>query len=764
MNDLNRVKPIRTVAVIGAGVMGAGIAVQAANGGAEVLLLDIPPAGVAADAPAEQRNAIASGALARMLKAGPSGALMDASVAKRIRVGNTEDDLALLREADWIVEVVVERLDVKQDLYRRIAEVRAPDAIVSSNTSTIPLATLVEGIPQGLREHFVVTHFFNPPRYMRLLELVTSAETRPEVPERVQAFIDRCMGKTVIRCNDRPGFIANRLGVYWMQVALQEAIAQGLSVEDADAVMQVCGFPKTGIFGLWDLVGIDLMPEVTASLSRLLPADDPFQTYAGPVPVIEQMVRNGWYGRKGRVLQGFYRQRLDSDGRKLREVLDLNRLEYRAPQRSTLASAQLKPGQLGELVGCDDAGGRYAWRVLARVLDYASRLVPDVAAEIDSVDAAMRLGYNWRWGPFELMDRIGVAAFTDRLSAEGAEHSEFLQQAAGQPCYQDNQQLDHLGRYQRRTTVDGVIDWQQVVQRPAVRSFSRSVLRELDRDTWCLEFNSKVNALSNQLLDEIESALAEAIAADKALILYSDSGIFAAGADLKEFLAMTAEDGAIDRYICRGQALFASIRKAPVPVVAAVAGKALGGGLELIFHCHRIQAHAEAYLGLVETSVGIVPGWGGCRELLARCSERLGPEQVVEQAFTLLAGARVSGSALEARQLGILRELDGISMNRDRLLSDAVEQARRLRDTAERTDIDSPPALRAATPAITAEVGSYQQQLEQRLLKLLNQAAQPGWFDRFGDLERQCNLELLQNPASLHRMQALLETGRPLRN
>ncbi|PSL09626.1 3-hydroxyacyl-CoA dehydrogenase [Marinobacterium halophilum] len=761
---MKSVKPVRKVAVIGAGVMGAGIAAQAANGGASVLLLDIPPAGVASDAAPEERNVIAQRALERMIKSGATGALMDVSVAQRIQVGNTDDHLEQLQDADWIIEVVVERLDIKQALYRRIEAVRAPDTIVSSNTSTIPLATLMEGMPPSLREHFVVTHFFNPPRYMRLLELVTSEDTCPEVVERVQAFIDQAMGKTVIRCNDRPGFIANRLGVYWMQVALQEAIAMGLSVEDADAVMQVCGFPKTGVFGLWDLVGIDLMPEVIASLSRLLPAADRFQQYAGPIPVIEQMLENGWHGRKGRVLQGFYRQSVDAEGRKRHEVLDLATLGHRAPQSSTLESAGLRSGQLQELIACEDNGGLYAWRVLSRVLDYATRLVPDVAGDLDAVDAAMRLGYNWRFGPFELLDRIGMAAFTARMQAEKGDLSSFMQHAAGQPCYRDGEQLDHQGRYQPGTTADGIIDWQRVVAQPAVHAFSSSVLRALDQDTWCLEFNCKVNALSNELLDELETALAEAITADKALVFYSDTGIFAAGADLKEFRMMAEQEGAIDRYIRRGQRLFAAIRQAPVPVVAAVAGKALGGGLELMFHCHRIQAHAEVQLGLVENSVGIVPGWGGCRELLARTCERMGPEVAIEQTFGLISGAQVCSSAHEAMQWGLLRETDGISMNRDRLLSDAITQIRQLRDLSDDTDFSRLPPLAETGPEITAEVDSYQYTLEQRLLQLLNQAAQPGWFDRFGDLERRCNLELLQYPASLQRMQAFLDTGKPLRN
>ncbi len=764
MSNAQGIKPIQTVAVIGAGVMGAGIAAQAANGGARVILLDIPAADTAPGAAAEARNAIAAGARERMLKAGSKGALMDVSVAERIQVGNIDDDLDMLAEADWIIEVVVERLDIKQDLYRRIEQVRAPDAVVSSNTSTIPLETLMEGMPGTLREHFVVTHFFNPPRHMRLLELVSSDETRPEVAERVDAFIDHCMGKTVIRCNDRPGFIANRLGVYWMQVALQEAVALGLSVEDADAVMQVCGFPKTGIFGLWDLVGIDLMPEVTASLSRLLPDNDAFQTYAKPVPVIEGMVKNGWFGRKGRVLQGFYRQHMDDDGKKVREVLDLDTLSYRAPKVCELDSAQLKAGQVRELIQSEDKGGHYARQVLSKVLDYASRLVPDVAAEISSVDAAMRLGYNWRFGPFELIDRIGMQAFSVLVNESGLEASPFTTQARGRSCYLDEQQLDAQGEYQPNTPAAGIVEWIKIQQQVPVREFSHSVLHELDAETWCLAFTSRVNALSNQLLDEIEAALVAAVEHNKALVLYSDNGIFAAGADLKEFLSLAEQDGALDVYMRRGQQLFSAIRSANIPVVAAVAGKALGGGVELMFHCHGIQIHAESSLGLVETSVGIVPGWCGCKELLARTQERFGPELAIEKTFDLIANARVSGSALEASEMGFLREADGISMNIDRVLSDAMALAKRLRTQDGRSRFSNTPVLSAAVLQVSADDDSYQYELEEQLLQLLNAATKSDWYDRFGELERECNLILLQNPASRQRMEHLLATGKILKN
>lgn len=762
MQESTPVKPVRKVAVIGAGVMGSGIAAQAANAGAQVLLLDIPPRGVAADAPAAERNAVAAGAVERMLRAGSGGALMEPAVAERIRVGNTEDDLAALGDADWIVEAVVERLDIKQALYRRIAEVRSADAIVSSNTSTIPLQALMEGMPLSLKEHFVVTHFFNPPRQMRLVELVTAPETRPDVAARMEGFLDPGMGKRVIRCNDRPGFIANRLGVYWMQVALQEAIALELSVEEADAIMRVCGFPGTGVFGLWDLVGLDLMPEVTASLSRLLEEDDPFQRYATTVPVLEQMLERGWHGRKGRVLQGFYRRDTDAKGQRRNQVLDLATLEYRDPLAVELESVKLGQGEVSALINADDAGGRYAWRVLSRVLDYATRLVPDVAEQISEVDVAMRLGYNWRFGPFELLDRIGMGAFADRLKAEGGPVSDFILRAGDQSCYLPGKQLDWQGRYQPVEPAQGIMDWGEISARPALEHFEFSRLHELAEDAWCLEFTSRINTLNPTLLNELEAALHRAEAADKGLILYSRSGVFAAGADLKAFVEMAAEPGAVGAYIRRGQQLFARLRQSSVPVVAAVTGKALGGGLELLFHCHGVQAHAEVQLGLVETRAGIVPGWGGCRELLARSCERLGPDRAICHAFDLIRHGRVCGSALEARRWGLLRDRDGISMNPDRLLSDALELSRKVRQ--ERMSPQKWPPLAPCEPAEPLALEGYQGVLEQRLLQLVNCASEPEWFDRFADLERECNLALLQYPESIERMRALLETGRPLRN
>lgn len=750
---------IRKVGVIGAGLMGAGIAAQAANGGAEVVLLDIVPDG------AEDRSTIARGALDRFIRAGSTGGLMHPSVASRIRIGNVEDDFDLLADCDWIIEVVVERLDVKQGLYRKIAAIRRADTIVSSNTSTIPLARLVEGLPQDFRRHFVVTHYFNPPRHMRLVELVTGQETLDDVVRRVIHFNDHCMGKTVIRCADRPGFIGNRLGVFWMLLALREAAATGLTVEEADAVMCVCGFPRTGVFGLWDLVGIDLMPSAAGSLLALLPPDDDFAAVAEIPATIQGMLERGYKGRKGNTLQGFYRQFKDPDGKRVREVIDLDTLQYRAPIKVDLPSASLKAGQLAELIASDDRGGRFAWRVLSQVLHYATKLIPEVAADPRDFDQAMKLGYNWTWGPFEMIDRLGNDAFTRRLQTDEVPLSDFLLHAAGRPIYRkDGTQalaLDADGAYRPAVPSMGMLRLEDMDAGARLCQRPRSAVWDLGDHVWCLEFNAKVPTIDLELLDEIRTTLEDAIAADKALVIYHPGSVFAAGADLKRVLQVVDSKAESERFIATGQAVFAEIQRAPVPVVGAPVGAALAGGLELLLHCHAIQAHAEARMGLVEAQVGIVPGWGGCRELLIRCAERFGAGDAIARCFELLRTSTVASSALEARELGFLREGDGITMNVDRVLFDAKQKAIALRDQR---------AVRAMASPLTAPVGllaaatGYQRELEEVLLTLLMSATEPGWEERFSERERAVELALFGRPEARARIEHLIASGKPLVN
>jgi len=600
---------------------------------------------------------------------------------------------------------------------------------------------------------------------MRLVELVAGEETLPEVLERVTDFNDLRMGKTVIRCADRPGFIGNRLGVFWMQLALREAVALGLTVEEADAVMRVCGFPKTGVFGLWDLVGIDLMPSAVASLGALLPPEDDFAAVAEIDATVRGMLDKGYKGRKGSTLQGFYRQFKDASGRRVRETIDLETLEYRAPREVALASAALKPEQLAELLACDDKGGRYAWRVLSQVLHYATKLIPDVAADVDAFDQAMKLGYNWTWGPFGMIDRIGVSAFVARLTTDGVAVSEFLSRAEGRPVYRQegggDQALDASGEYRPVARPKGMLRWSDVRRGTPVRRGRHSMLWDLGDEVWCLEFTGRVPALNLELLGEIRAALDEAIAASKALVFFNEGPVFAAGADLKQVLAIVDQPGEVERFISTGQRLFVDLQRAPVPVVGALTGSALAGGLELLLHCHAIQAHAESTMGLVEAQVGIVPGWGGCREMLARSVAKVGAGQAIAHCFDLLRTCKVSASALEAQAVGFLCERDAITMNFDRVLFDAKEKAIALRGV---TPVPVfPPALSAPEGVVACGEG-YQRELEQALLELLCRATGSDWYEHFLDHERATDVSLFARPEAQARIRHLMETGKPLVN
>ncbi|RZL51717.1 MAG: 3-hydroxyacyl-CoA dehydrogenase, partial [Sphingomonas sp.] len=398
---------IRKVCVIGAGVMGAGIAAQVANAGIPVLLLDIPAR------EGDDRDAVAKSAVARMLKTDPAP-FMSTGAAKLVETGNIDDHLDRVATCDWIVEAIVERLDIKQSLYAKLEALKRPGTAVSSNTSTIPLANLVEGRSDQFKADFLITHFFNPPRYMRLIEIVRGEHTDVAVAEKVEAFVDRFMGKRIVRAKDTPGFIANRIGTYWLAVAINAAMDQGLTIEEADQIGgRPMGVPKTGIFGLVDLVGVDLMPLLSKSLSSTLPQGDPYFDTVRPMPLVDRMIADGFTGRKGK--GGFYR--FDKATR-TKLALDLATGDY----REGIKPAALPPKaekDLAALIAVPGKVGDYAWEILGKTLAYAAMLVGEAADDIVGIDDAMKLGYNWKFGPFELIDKIGAATFATRLRDEG---------------------------------------------------------------------------------------------------------------------------------------------------------------------------------------------------------------------------------------------------------------------------------------------------------------------------------------------------------
>lgn len=771
---------IRKVAVIGAGVMGAGIAAHIANAGVPVVLLDIVPQG------ASNRNIVAETAVEKLLKSDPA-AFMHKRNARLVTTGNIEDHMSLLADCDWIIEAIIERLDLKQNLYKKIDAVRRADAVVSSNTSTIPLQDLVAGMSASFAEHFMITHFFNPPRYMRLLEVASGVQTQPEVVQAVSQFCDVKLGKGVVGCKDSPGFIANRIGIYWIQTAILAAMELGLTVEEADAVVgKPMGIPKTGVFGLSDLVGIDLMPHLMDSMKRTLPAEDAFHAKAIIPAVVSQMIQEGYTGRKGK--GGFYHlNRLGAE--KIKESINLQTGEYSKSQAGRLDSVA-NTRKLADLVNYPDKGGQYAWQVLSQVLSYAASLVPAIAEDIHSVDTAMRLGYNWKYGPFELIDQLGATVVAERLTAEGlsvppllklaAEVGSFYRVQAGKLQY-----LTTAGEYQTIERPVGVLLLEDIkrTSKPVAKNASAS-LWDLGDGVLCLEFTSKMNAMDPQILGMIQQAISLVSKSYKALVIYNEASNFSVGANLGLllFAANIASWDQIESMVKGGQETYKAMKYAPFPIVGAPAGMALGGGCEVLLHCSAVQAHAETYMGLVEVGVGVIPGWGGCKEMLQRwVTNKRRPGGLlppVIKCFEMISTATVSKSAQEAQDYLFLRPSDAITMNRDRLLADAKARALAMVEgyqAPEPIEINLPgPTARVAMEMAVRDFQSmgkatpHDGVVSNQLAYVLS-GGDTDMLDKVSEeqllqLERTAFMNLLRTKNTLARMETMLETGKPLRN
>ena len=772
---------IRRVCVIGAGVMGAGIAAQVANAGIPVLLLDIVPKDATPPTRHHDRSALARGAVAKMLRTEPAP-FMSPEAARLVEAGNIEDDLAKAADCDWIIEAVIERLDLKQALYRRLAEVIRPGTAVSSNTSTIPLAALLGGLPEAFAKSFLVTHFFNPPRYMRLLEVVPGPTTDPDLVARVERFADHALGKSIVRCKDTPGFIANRIGCFWLQRGVNAAVDLGLSVEEADAVLgRPFGIPKTGVFGLLDLVGLDLMPHIDASMKALLTPEDAYVTGYRDNPLLTRMIGEGYTGRKGK--GGFYR--LNRERGKVKESIGLVTGEYEASNAFKLPEAASR--DMRKLVAGDDKYAKYAWAVMGDVLAYAAALVPEISDDVAGVDAAMRLGFNWKQGPFEILDRLGPSAVAARLERDGRAVPDLLAKVGPGTFYRvDGGRMEVFGTdgaYHRLERAEEVLLLEDVKRKsqPLLKNGS-AALWNVGENVACFEIATKMNSFDPGVLALIEKSIPLVAARFKALVIYSDATNFSAGANLAEalFACNIAAWGEIGKLVDAGQRAFKALKYAPFPVVGAPAGLALGGGCEILLHCDALQAHAESYIGLVECGVGLVPGWGGCGEMLARWSEKMprGPMPAATKVFETVSVATVSKSAAEARALRILREGDGITANRDRLLFDARAKALGMVEgyaPPPKPEFRLPGASGRAAFRLAAE-GFAKQGLatahdlvvaDGLAAVLTGGDADP--VDVLTEaellaLERREFLALIRTGPTLDRIEHTLETGKPLRN
>ena len=775
---------IDKVAVIGSGVMGAGIAAHCANAGCEVLLLDIVPE------ENQDRSAVARNAIQMMHKSNPE-MLMHKRNAKRITPGNIEDDLHLLEDYDWVVEVIIENLEIKRNLYSKLSDYIGPSTILSSNTSTIPRSELVSELPEDISSRFLITHFFNPPRYLPLLEVVTSSEVNDDVVSRFCNFADRRLGKRVTMCNDRPGFIGNRLGVYFVQRAIKATLEHGLSVEQADAMLgRPIGLPKTGVFALMDLIGIDLIPKVGESLRSRLDQEDPFHKITGPgEDIIMSMIEEGYTGRKGK--GGFYRLNRD-DGKKVKEARDLSSGEYRkANRRAAFPSAKMGKRGLSALMDCDDDGARFVTDVLLDALAYAAFIVPDVCDDIYSIDGAMKVGYNWKKGPFEMMDSIGVPSMVKRLQETGREVPKFLSQAEEKGSFYsiEDGEIMRLSSSGEMVVVERPEETLNVADlkrrgKPLKRNGSASIW-DMGDEVLLVEYHTKMNAMDpmniEMLVNAVDIAESDGF---KGIVIGNDASNFCAGANLG--LALFAANlGAwkdLEDFITLGQDTYQTLKYCDVPVVAASAGLCLGGGAEVLMHCDAVQAHAESYVGLVEVGVGVVPAWGGCKELLGRLVEyglvTNGPMGAAMKAFETIGTAQVAKSAEQASSLGFLAPSDQITMNRDRLLADAKTKVLELHEDYTPPEprtyaLPGPTGMAALSLALndlslSGQATPHDVVVATKLAKILtggdSDITETLEEDDILSMEKDTFANLLKNLDTLDRVQHMLETGKPLRN
>jgi 3-hydroxyacyl-CoA dehydrogenase len=788
--------------------MGSRIAAHLANAGIPTLLLDLIPDGEG------DRSRLAKAALAALAKAKPA-ALYEPTLAALITPGNFDDDLPKLAKCDWVIEAVAENLAIKTALLNRVVPNLAPTALLTTNTSGLPVKQIAAGLItteawRGYR--FFGTHFFNPPRYMRLLEIIPAAETDPAVVASFAAFADRNLGKLVVIANDTPNFIANRIGLTVMFKAAALMLEQGLTIEEVDALTgQALGWPRTGTFRLADMVGIDIPAHVAANFPQGV-------TPSGFSRVLEEMVKRGWLGDKSG--QGFYKKVKGEDGKDLRLVLDLATYEYRPiakpalPALEMAKNAAMLPERLRLLLANDpakDKAAAFLWPFLAALWNYAADRIGEVAGDAPSIDRALRAGFNWELGPFEMWDAAGVASTVSRMKSLGlpvsprvesllaAGHSSWYS-SDGRQCFKpERNQLEPVATFPGHARI---ADFRR--SNGVVRSNSGASLVDLGDGIGCIELHSLKNAIGGDVLAMVSAVLnsaSDAVRDFAAFVIASDRENFSVGANLMQLL-MAAQEGEWDELaaVIHGfQQMTAAIKYCPRPVIVAPFGMTFGGGAEICLHAARRQAHAETYIGLVEAGVGLIPGGGGTKEMLLRAIDaaialapadpRDPPSRFAQSAematalrrsFETIALAKVSTSAAEARTLGLLAPSDRITLNRERLLLDAKAQAATLANSGyvppqPRTQIPAPGTAALATLQtgvfLMGDAG-YASEHDQKVARwvayiLSGGRITPGTLvseQYILDLEREAFLSLCGEPKTQERIAFTLKTGKPLRN
>ncbi len=799
-------RKIRTAAVIGSGVMGGGIAALLAAAGVKTHLLDIVPSDLKEEEKNDPaaRNRITQAGLDAVMGSKPS-LLMHSKDVDRISIGNLEDDFDKIAEVDWIVEVVVENLQVKQDLFKRMEPVRTKGTIVSSNTSGIPLKAMSAGLSREFRQHFLGTHFFNPVRYMKLLEIIPGEETLPEVLEFMADYGERYLGKGIVWAKDTPNFVGNRIGVQGMVKTIQMALEDRMTIPEVDALFgSVMGRPKTAMFKTADLVGLDTLAHVAKNTYELVVDDEARDSFVMP-EFVNAMIEKNLLGKKSQ--GGFYKTDLTPDWKPIRKVIDPATLEYGEFEFASfpcLEKAKKAPTlteKIKTVVYGDDRGARFAWKAIADNLIYAANRIPEISDTIVEIDNAMKWGFNFEMGPFETWDAIGLETSVARMEKDGlavpakikkmldAGHSTFYKTENGKLFYYDFDSETYLEQA-RNANIVSLASLKSTGR--VIRENASASLVDLGDDVFCLELHTKMNALNQEIVEFFPEVLDIVDRTAAGLVIGNQAGgmpgAFSAGANLMDVAKSVKENrfADIEKMLAGLQYGLLNLKYAPFPVVAAPFGLALGGGCELILAADRAVAHAELYMGQVEIGVGVLPAGGGCLNLWRKFLESV-PEAVTEMdlgklfipVFMAIAMAKVSTSAADARANGFLGPRDRIVMNRDHLIGEAKKEVLRMLDDGYAPPLKRPFRVlgQAAQGMVAAQIadmasGRFITEYDASLARRIAYVISGGDVrdnatvtdDVILTLERKAFIECLKQEKTMARIEHMLQTGKPLRN
>ena len=795
-------------AVVGAGTMGSGIAAHLANSGIHTLLLDIVPKelsqeererGLTEDNPIF-RNRIATHSIEAMLKA-KIHPFYDPADASLLEPGNLEDDFEKMKEVDWIIEAVPENLNIKRSLFEQLEAIHRPGQIISSNTSGLALSSFLGSRSQEFQKHTFITHFFNPPRYMHLLELVPGEYTDQTLFRAFIQFAERTLGKGVVVAKDTPNFIANRIGIFDMTYAVRLTEEMGLTVGDVDTITgPLIGRPKSAVFRLLDLVGLDVATHVNANLYEAVPTDESREMFR-PVKLLNAMVEKGMFGEKNG--KGFYFKTRDNHGKRLIKVLNLNTFEYETPLKprfSSLKALKKIPSvdeRLKAILQLDDEVGHFIWKLLSHTLCYAAHRIPEISDSIYGVDAAMRWGFSWIKGPFELWDSIGVRKITERLGSEGREIPPLVNDllTTGNESFYRLEGSSRLSFNPKSQSFSAIPELSDVLILADLKKSGKVIqpgktasLLDIGNGIICLEFHTKANTISSNTLKMLCTAVREAETNHQALVIGNQAQNFCLGADLSEMVGavMAGQFDDINKMIQLFQTTMQTIKFSRVPVVTAIHGMVLGGGCEVSMHSDAILAAAETYMGLVETGVGLIPAGGGCKEWAIRCDQWSFSDDNVElfpllnKTVEMIGMAKASTSAAHAKKMGYLRPGDYICMNIDTLIHSAANLGRELAELGYRPPIERK-NIRVMGRSGIAEFqvrmhmwreGRYISDHDQLIVNKLSYVLCGGNLPKGSrvseqyllDLEREAFLSLLGDEKTQARIEHTLKTGKPLRN